>query len=147
MQTDLVVFIAFLSFLWFLAYWVLGGVFFATVTLLHLVHLHKVRFSCLFSLTALVCAIGAAVTGVKFAEDSFATCTPDAAGIEDGFIAALTCGFFGIMGGMLLWAGVLVLAGFVFLFVSRRREKTWLTQFGEKIELGGKNKPMDEEEV
>lgn len=134
------IFVVFLAFLFFLFYWISGGVFFAAVALLRLMRLRKVRFSCLFSLSAFFCAVGASLTGIKLAEGALETCRPTTgiSGFHDGFFVALTCGFTGIMTGMLIWAAVLVLLGFVFLAFSRREESSWLTPPTQPLELEDK---------
>lgn len=138
MPTDLF-FIALLSFLWFIFYWIFGGVFFAVVALLRLMRLRKVRFSCLFTLASLICAVGAAITGLRLVEQSEPTCA------DGGFLSIVSCGFVGILTAMLLWAAALVILGFIFLALSKHQEPSWLTKMAHTIELEEKVEKNEEE--
>ena len=52
-----------LSLLWFVVYWIVGGVIFSIVSLTRFLHIHKARFSCLFTLLSIGAAYGAAWLG------------------------------------------------------------------------------------
>ncbi|HLD18235.1 MAG TPA: hypothetical protein VJB99_04185 [Patescibacteria group bacterium] len=119
-----------LSLFWFLFYWIFGGVFFAFVAILRLARMRKVRFSCLFSVLSVVCAVGAAVTGARWAGPSLDLCA-SAEGIAE-FPFLLACGFAGVLSAMLLWTGILLLGGFFFFEISRRKDRSWLASFENK---------------
>ncbi len=107
-----------LAFLWFLAYWILGGVFFAVVALTRIGRLHKVTFSCLFSLLALACGIGASFGGLRYAGNEVVRCLALADSRAEALTAIFGCGFAGVFGAFLLGAAVLVLGGFISLFLA-----------------------------
>lgn len=133
MGSDAAWFVGILTFLWFLFYWVFGGVFFALLTLLRLMPIRKVRFSCLFTLAAAGCAFGAAVTGARWAEASLAPCLSEARlAATDGFLASFGCGFFSILAGAAVWLLVLIVVGFLFLAVSRLKKRSWLDVLAER---------------
>ena len=56
-----------LSSLWFIVYWILGGVVFSIIAATKSIHMKKARFSCLFTLGAVAAAFGAAYTGILMA--------------------------------------------------------------------------------
>jgi hypothetical protein len=142
MPNGFLFFLFFLALLWFLFYWIFGGVFFAALALSRLMRLRKVRFSCLFSFAALACAIGASWTGLKLAEDSIATCSTSFDKGE-GFLRVISCGFVGILTGMLVWAIVLGASGFLFLAFSKRREASWLTRTEKLLESDDDEPPLN----
>ena len=76
--------------LWFLFYWIFGGAFFALISVFRLGRLYKGRFSCLFSLVALVSAFVAAWSGMNWAYASAKECLELAETNVEGFV-----GFFG----------------------------------------------------
>ena len=116
----------FLSILWFFVYWVLGGVFFAAITILRLGRVHKVRFSCLFTIVALLCGIGASVIGLSYSQESVAKCLAESTNRAEAITAIFGCGFVGVFGMFLLGAAVLTLAGFVIMTISKAQTKPWL---------------------
>lgn len=120
-------FTIFLGFLWFLLYWILGGVLFALVAILRLGRVRKVRFSCLFSIWSLLCGVGASWSGVKLAQDSIASCYLLARTKAEVLTSFFGCGFAGIFGMFLLWAAVLTLGGFFFMEISKNKHAPWLT--------------------
>ena len=64
MDPQLISLVILLSIFWFLAYWVLGGVFFAVITILRLGKIRMVRFSCLFTILALLLGVSASYFGI-----------------------------------------------------------------------------------
>ncbi len=119
-------FFIFLSILWFLIYWILGGVFFAVLTLLRLGRVRKARFSCLFSLLALGCGIGASYWGLQTGRSSIEACVASAESRIEMITAVFGCGFAGVFGAFLLGAAVLVLGGFVLMLLSKSKSKPWI---------------------
>jgi len=126
MDSGLSSFALFLSVFWFVVYWILGGVFFAVIAIIRLGRVRKVRFSCLFTLLALVCGIGAAQFGVKYAKDAIAACTLQATDKVQQTVGLFGCGFSGIMSSFLVGACVLLLAGFLFMELSKTKTKPWI---------------------
>ena len=118
MMPQLAPFATLLSILWFLAYWILGGVFFAAVALTRLGRLHKVTFSCLFSILALACGIGASFGGLRYASHEVVRCLAFADSRAEALTAIFGCGFAGVFGAFLLGAVVLIVGGFISLFLA-----------------------------
>jgi hypothetical protein len=110
----------------FLFYWIFGGVFFAILAFLRLRRIYKVRFSCLFTLTSIGCAIGATLTGQFWITHPGSICTNQSSYLFDPIISFLSCRFFSLFASVLLWAGVLIFLGCIFLLLSRTDEETWL---------------------
>lgn len=122
MLRHLLPFTFFLSLLWFLSYWILGGVFFALVALARLGRVRRVTFSCLFTLLALACGLGAAWTGMRLAENQVGRCLQLAQTRAEAVSAVFGCGFIGIFGAFLLGAGIVVLGGFLIMALSSTKE-------------------------
>jgi hypothetical protein len=116
----------FLSILWFFVYWVLGGVFFAAITILRLGRVHKVRFSCLFTLVAMACGIGASVFGLRYSQEAVTSCLLASENKTEAVAAIFGCGFVGVFSMFLLGAAVLTLAGFFIMTISKAKTKPWL---------------------
>ena len=126
MDPQTVPFITTLSMLWFLVYWILGGVFFAVVTVVRLGRIRKVRFSCLFSILSLVLGIGAAYLGMEHSKEAVNICLAEATTKAETVTAIFGCGFAGIFGTFLLGALVLTVGGFIILALSRSKTKPWI---------------------
>jgi hypothetical protein len=135
MDVGLQSFIIFLSILWFFVYWILGGVFFAVMAILRLGRVRKVRFSCLFTILALACAIGAAYFGVKTAEPALRTCVASTTSAIQTKVAFIGCGFNGIMGAFLFGTLVLTFVGFLIMAISKSKAKPWIILDNEEQEV------------
>ena len=136
-------FAVFLSILWFLVYWILGGVFFAVIAILRLGRVRKVRFSCLFTIWALVIAVGVSFKGLEFSEQAILSCTQEATTKAEIMTAVFGCGAMGIFGAFLLGALALTLGGFLIFAVSRTKSKPWIV-FDQENE---QESPISEEEL
>lgn len=53
-----------ISLLWFILYWIAGGVVFAVVAVTRLLRMKKAQFSCLFTIASAAAAYGATTTGL-----------------------------------------------------------------------------------
>ncbi len=126
METGLTSFAVFLGILWFLVYWILGGVFFAVIAILKLGRVRKVRFSCLFSVLALVCGFSASWFGLKYASHSITTCSLQSVTKSESIMSVFGCGFAGIFGAFLIGAFVLVVGGLLIVLISRTKTKPWI---------------------
>ncbi|HBK34706.1 hypothetical protein A2239_01980 [Candidatus Uhrbacteria bacterium RIFOXYA2_FULL_40_9] len=122
----LIPFASFLGFLWFLVYWIFGGVFFALVAILRLGRVRKVRFSCLFSVWTLFCGVGAALFGIKLGEESIQTCYLLAQTRAETITAFFGCGFAGVFSLFMLGAVAVILGGFAILSLSKNKSKAWI---------------------
>lgn len=125
-HSGLIPFFILLSTLWFFVYWIFGGVLFALITIIKLGRVRKVRFSCLFTVWALICAPIAAWVGLVLADESVRTCLASAQNKAESITALFGCGFAGVLGSFLLGALVLVLGGFAILSISKTKTKPWI---------------------
>ena len=125
MDPQLLSFLILLSFVWFLFYWLLGGVLFAVIAIARLGRVRKVRFSCLFSLWSLFLGIAAAVGGMYLAQDAVQQCMDDAQTRMELAAAVFGCGFVGVLGAFLLGAVLLVIGGFIVMSLSKSKAKPW----------------------
>lgn len=126
MDAQLTSFMIVLAIVWFLAYWILGGVFFAIVALTRLGRLRKVRFSCLFSLLALALGIGTAYVGMRGSQEAVDGCLASAATSAEKVTAVFGCGAASIFGTFLLGALVLTVGGFFIMYVSKSKSPPWI---------------------
>ncbi|MBM5789741.1 hypothetical protein FJZ23_01480 [Candidatus Parcubacteria bacterium] len=126
MDFSLHAFAAFLSLLWFLVYWILGGVFFAVVAILRLGRVRKVRFSCLFTLWALAVAVAVAFKGLAYSEREITTCLESAVTKAETVVAVFGCGTAGVFGAFLLGALAITVGGFFIFAISRSQSKPWI---------------------
>lgn len=132
MDLEMKLFVGLLALVWFVFYWIFGGVFFSLVALLRMARIHTVRFSCLFTFGALACGFGAALTGVYWAGQSVGSCMGPARATADAFAGMFACGFVGIMAGMLVWAAAVVVLGFLFMAFARMKDQPWFMKFEEE---------------
>lgn len=121
MGLDFALLTGLLALLWFLAYWVFGGVAMALFALLRSGRIRRVRFGCFFSLWALAVGIAAAYGGVRFSEGAVTACLADAANRAEVVSAIFGCGFVGIMGGFGLGFAALFVGGLLIMALSTRR--------------------------
>ncbi len=120
MNSDLTLLTGILAVLWFLVYWVFGGVAFSLLVLLRLGRVRKVRFSCLFTLLSFVLGVGAAYGGVQYSREAIAQCLLQATNRPQIIIAIFGCGFVGIMGAFFVGALALVFIGLLLMLLCRR---------------------------
>ena len=139
-MSELYLFTALLGFLWFIVYWIFGGVFFAVMAILRLGRVRKVRFSCLFSLLALVVGVASAFLGVSFGQSSIRDCLVEAGNKAEAITAIFGCGFAGIFGVFLLGAAVIVLGGFVLMSISTSKTKPWIIFEEDDEQVQAQNK-------
>lgn len=126
MQTEFLTLMILLGILWFLVFWIFGGVFFAVLTLIRLGRIRKVRFSCLFTCWALLCAAAAAYYGVHVAEQPITQCLEEAVTRSETVSAVFVCGFWGIFGVGAGAFAALLSGGLGIFFVSRSGSKEWV---------------------
>ncbi|MBI4435271.1 hypothetical protein HY630_01230 [Candidatus Uhrbacteria bacterium] len=143
MDAELTSFFIVLSIIWFLVYWVLGGVFFAIVTVMRLGRLRKVRFSCLFTILSLVLGVGAAYTGMRGARSAVSDCLGDAVTNAENMTAVFGCGAASIFGMFLLGALVLTAGGFLIMLVSKSKAKPWIVLDLEEVSESSKNSSFE----
>lgn len=126
MNTDLGLLAWLLALIWFLAYWVLGGVFFAVMAVLRFGSVRKVRFSCLFTILALGSAAGAAWGGLVMAADAVNACLLTSETKAEAVTAIFGCGFVGIFSAFGLGLAVIIGVGSLLLKISTTKTKPWI---------------------
>jgi len=132
-------FVVTLALVWFFLYWIIGGVFFACVALLRLTRLRKVRFSCLFSLSAIVCAFGAAWGSTKWLEKTPDSCLTLVTQSKESLLLLLACGWWQFLLSAAVGLGLLIAVGFILLKISSWQDRTWLTAFADRLEWGSED--------
>ncbi len=125
-ETDLGLFVWFIALIWFLVYWILGGVFFSLMAVLKMGSVRKVRFSCLFTILSLGCASAAAWGGFKMANEGVQSCLQEAATKAEIITAIFGCGFVGIFSAFTLGLIVLISLGSVCLKLSTTKTRPWI---------------------
>jgi len=131
---DMQIFTWFLTILWFLFYWVFGGVFFTVIAVIRLGRIKKARFSCLYTILSAFGGYAAALLGVYWAEDSINRCLAQATDMTEQFAAVFACGIVGILSAMLIVAAFLVFGGFIMMRLSRSKEPRWFDKPDDVIE-------------
>jgi hypothetical protein len=116
----------FLAVVWFVVYWVLGGVFFAVLTILRLGRIKKVRFSCLFTLLAGICGYTAAYWGTAYGAESIEVCLVQARSKAEVVASLFGCGFSSVFGAFLVGAAVLTFIGLILMSLSKAKSKPWI---------------------
>ena len=134
MNDELFWFTWFLSLIWFVLYWIFGGVFFAVVAFLRFGRVRKVRFSCLFSLWTILVAAGAAWGGMLFAQEAQTECLLAAETKAEAITAVFGCGAIGVFGALLVGVAVLVIGGFLIMAISRTDNKPWIKMENDEEE-------------
>jgi hypothetical protein len=124
---ELMAYTLIISVLWFVIFWILGGVFFAVVSLARTVKLRKARFSCLFTILSGVAAYGAAQTGMRLGAKRIRFCLGEADGsIVDVLSAIFGCGILEMLAAGAAWFFGLVILGFVVLYICRAQNDSWV---------------------
>lgn len=126
-------FLVALTLLWFLVYWVFGGVVFSLISLLRPGKLKRVRFSCLYTILSAFVAYGAAKYGILWAAKATGT-VPETASITEAIVVLGGMGFVGILLGMMAGLVVLFLGGWALMMISRSHTPSWYDRVGAKDE-------------
>ena len=108
---------------WFIVYWIFGGVFFAIVVASRFINLRKARFSCLFSIASGVLAYAAATTTLLTAQLPMRACAKVTKEGTDAFLGLLKCAPKAFFASGFLWFAVLVLIGAVAVLLSRAEKR------------------------
>mgnify|MGYP001559475615 CR=1 FL=1 len=119
-----------LSLLWAFLYWIFGGVIFSIVAILRMGRIHRARFGCLFSLSAVGMGVLAAWSGIRFSRPELIACHPPAAlnalPTWQLWLEQFTCGIVGIVGAWVIGFVLLLIVGAVLLQVSKANSKSWI---------------------
>jgi hypothetical protein len=115
-----------LSVFWVPLYWVIGGTIFAIIGFMSRMKVRKALFSFLFSLLALILAIGSAYGGVFWSTAAGTGCIARQEGLLDQISGVIACGLLEIsLAGVGGFALLLVL-GLMTLFLCRARNQSWV---------------------
>lgn len=144
MDTELTSMFIVLSILWFVIYWVLGGVFFAVVAMVRLGRVRKVRFSCLFTILSFVVGVGAAYSGIKGSQVAVNDCLAEAVTNAEKMTAVFGCGAASIFGMFLLGALVLTIGGFLIMAISKSKSQPWIVLDHDEMHDQPPQPPLDE---
>ncbi len=108
-----------LAMLWFVIYWLVGGVIFAVVAFSRLIHLKKAQFSCIFVVLSGLAAYGAAWMAVVSATGNHRACFAKIVGIYDALPAMFACATRETVFSGLLWFVFLMTLGIGLMFISQ----------------------------
>jgi hypothetical protein len=147
MDSQLLSFYIVLGAVWFLLYWVLGGVFFAVIAIMRLGRIRTVRFSCLFSFLSLVAGVGASYMGLSKSQGAIESCVASATKKAEIIVGIFGCGLANILTWFLLGASVLVLGGFAIMAISKSKSKPWIVLDEQEEELPENTQDVISEEA
>ncbi len=133
-MSELVPFTWLLTLIWFLLYWILGGVVFAVLTILRLGRVRKVQFSCLFSWLAAAVALIVARLGMRSASKDVLECLVGANSRAEQITAIFGCGFVGIFGWFAAGLAVVLGAGYLLLALSKTETRSWTSPKGDETD-------------
>ncbi|MEK7530171.1 MAG: hypothetical protein AAB570_04600 [Patescibacteria group bacterium] len=122
-----------LTILWFLVYWIFGGIVFMIIGLVRPGRMRRVRFSCLYTLIAALTGYGAARLGVYWAAQASGT-LPDTTSVEDVAFLLGSLEFVGILLGLAVGFAVVFIAGWIIMLLSRSYEPTWYDRGQEPVD-------------
>ena len=108
-----------LAMLWFVVYWLIGGVIFAVIALSRLIHLKKAQFSCIFVVLAGLAAYGASWMAVVSATGHHHACFSKIVAVYDAIPAMFACATRETVFSGLLWFIFLMTLGIGLMFISR----------------------------
>ena len=103
---------------WFVTYWIIGGVIFSIISVTRFLHVHKARFSCLFTLLSAGAAYGAGWMGAN-ALLRHPVCAKEVQGILNVFPLMFTCGANQTFSSGLLWFLLLMALGIGMMLIFR----------------------------
>lgn len=107
-----------LTLFWFVAYWIVGGVIFSIISVTRFLHVHKARFSCLFTLLSAGAAYGAAWMGAQVLIRQ-TMCIEKARSVIDVFPLMFTCATKQTFSSGLLWFLLLMAIGIGMMLILR----------------------------
>ncbi len=107
-----------LALFWFVTYWIVGGVIFSIISVTRFLHVHKARFSCLFTLMSAGAAYGAAWMSGQVLIRQVA-CIEKTHGVLDVFPLMFTCATKQTFSSGLLWFLLLIAIGIGMMLILR----------------------------
>ena len=124
MNAELGTLLVSLTVLWFLVYWIFGGVVFAIISLVRPGKMKRVRFSCLYSIFSAFIAYAAAKLGIIWASEATGGLPPSGS-LAEAFVVMGGLGFVGILLGLIAGFIVLFIGGWIIMLISRSKERSW----------------------
>lgn len=121
-----------LSLVWFIVYWIFGGVIFSIISLVRPGKMKRVRFSCLYTILSALVAYGAAWLGLYWAAAATGT-VPEVSSLSEVIVVIGGLGFVGILLGLMVGLVVQFIGGWVIMAISRSREQTWYDKMTSTI--------------
>jgi len=128
MAGGLVSIIAFLTFVWFLAYWIFGSAFFVVIRIFGSRKIRRIQFSCTYSLLCLLTAYGASRTGLVLSGEGVEEAFQSLKLLSGATVDFFTAGFAGITLAGIIWFIITILIGFILLALARSKEKVWWSE-------------------
>lgn len=113
---------------WFILYWIVGGIIFSIAALFKVAKLRKAQFSCLFTLASIGCAYGATHTAYIFGRREIESCLLQANDIFEQLASVMACGMLSIVAMGAVWFVGLLALGSILLFLSRARNQSWVDE-------------------
>lgn len=125
-MSDILGYIFIIALFWFVLYWVLGGVIFASIAIINVVKLRRARFSTIFTLLSLLSAFCAAYSGAFYAREAVDECLASSADPFSDLAAIVGCGVLEQMAAGAIWFVILMGVGLVFFILSRATNQSWI---------------------
>ncbi len=122
-----------LTFLWFLVYWIFGGVVFSVISFVRPGKMKRVRFSCLYTIVSALAGYMAARLGIFWAASATGE-MPEASSVGEAVVVIGGLGFVGILLGLIAGFIGTFIAGWVIMLLSRSKEATWYDRGKESTE-------------
>lgn len=119
--------------MWFIIYWIVGGVIFSIAALFRIAKIRKAQFSCLFTLASIGCAFGATYTALIIGEKEIHVCLGEAQDIFGQFASVIACGVFPLMIMGAIWFAGLLFIGSILLYLSRAQNQSWVDEKLEEV--------------
>lgn len=133
MNAELGTLLVSLTVLWFLVYWIFGGVVFAIISLVRPGKMKRVRFSCLYSIFSAFIAYAAAKLGIIWASEATGGLPPSGS-LAEAFVVMGGLGFVGILLGLIAGFIVLFIGGWIIMLISRSKERSWYDRMAKEGE-------------
>ncbi len=115
-----------LGIIWFIVYWIVGGVLFALVAFSRVTKLRRALFSTLFTIESFLLGLLVAFAGTYSAEEQIATCVAESQDIFGDLASVIACGVLEHMVAGFIGFIVLIIAGLLTYFASRATNQSWL---------------------
>ena len=121
--------------LWSLLYWLFGGIFFSIIAAFNIRRIHKVQFTCLFSISSIIAGAFAGWAGLQIAASDLRTCTNGYEQIHRIWIEQFACGILGIVVAGIIGFVLMMIAGYAVFKFSRNKGGLWIERSEEDIEI------------